>query len=73
MTPNHELTDEVETKKKEALKNKQERPYQSFSVSKNSSNSFVKKFVGIDIQLNSRSSAESAPLADIRPEYVEHI
>jgi len=36
MTPNTELTEEVDTKKKEALKNKQERQYRSYSESINS-------------------------------------
>jgi hypothetical protein len=36
MTPNTDLTEEVETKKKEALKIKQERQYHSFSESMNS-------------------------------------
>jgi len=43
MTPNHELMEDVEIKKKEGLKNKQERLYQSFSESLSQSlNSFYK-------------------------------
>jgi hypothetical protein len=71
MTPNTELTEDVETKKKEALKNKQERPYHSFSES---INSFYQSFSGIDSNENSNSPRNSAQsLDDMRPEYVEHI
>lgn len=62
MTPNTELTEDVDTKKKEALKIKEVRPYHSFSESVKSE----KNFSGMD-------SNENQSLDDMRPEYVEHI
>ena len=71
MTPNTDLKEEVETKKKEALKIKQERQYHSFSESMNS---VYEHFSRIDRDENQNSILNSAQsLDDMRPEYVEHI